>query len=57
MSANIEKVFENDTVPEVADSMLKTGFNGYPVSNENNDVVGIITQTDLLKLVFKLESE
>lgn len=57
MSKNVEKVFENDSIAEVAELMLKTGFNGYPVSNDNDDVVGIITQSDLLKLIIDLESE
>ncbi|WP_413824794.1 MULTISPECIES: CBS domain-containing protein [unclassified Methanobrevibacter] len=57
MSTNIQKVYENDSISEVAEKMLETGFNGYPVSNEDNDVVGIITQSDLLKILIDLESQ
>ena len=35
--------------------MIETGYNGLPVV-EGNDLVGIITQTDILRLIEKLES-
>ena len=35
--------------------MIETGYNGLPVV-EDNEVIGIITQTDILKLIEKLES-
>jgi CBS domain-containing protein len=34
---------------------METGFNGLPVV-ENDKVIGIITQTDILRLIEKLES-
>lgn len=35
--------------------MMDTGYNGLPVVEDNN-VIGIITQTDILRLIAKLES-
>ena len=43
------------TISEVAKIMIETGYNGLPVV-EGNDLVGIITQTDILRLIEKLES-
>lgn len=34
---------------------MDTGYNGLPVVEDNN-VIGIITQTDILRLIAKLES-
>ena len=39
----------------VMDISFETGFNGLPVV-EDDKVVGIITQTDILRLIEKLES-
>jgi len=57
MSANVQKISENATIPELADAMLETGFNGYPVVNETDQVVGIVTQSDLLNLIYELETQ
>ena len=35
--------------------MIDTGYNGLPVV-ENDKIVGIITQTDILRLIAKLEA-
>jgi len=35
--------------------MMDTGYNGLPVV-EGDKIVGIITQTDILRLIEKLES-
>ncbi len=57
MSENVETISMNSSVPELADEMLKTGFNGYPVVNDNDQVIGIVTQTDLLKLIYEFETQ
>lgn len=57
MSQNVEKVSVKTPIPELAESMLKTGFNGYPVVSDADQVVGIVTQTDLLKLIYELETQ
>ena len=39
------------TVSEAAQIMLNEGFKGIPVLDESNDLVGIVTKTDMTKLV------
>ncbi|MCL2157096.1 MAG: CBS domain-containing protein [Methanobrevibacter sp.] len=57
MTTNIKKINEKATIAELANDMLETGYNGYPVVNEEDQVVGIITQSDLLALIIELENE
>jgi len=57
MTHSIKKIKTTSTIAELAKDMLKTGYNGYPVVNEEDQVVGIITQSDLLKLIITLENE
>ncbi len=57
MSTNVKKVSEDSSIAEIAINMLETGYNGYPVINEDDQVVGIITQSDLLDLIIELEME
>ena len=55
MSGNPTVTSKDTTISEVANVMMETGFNGLPVV-ENNELVGIVTQTDILRLIQKLES-
>ena len=55
MSSNPTFTSKDATISEVAKIMMDTGYNGLPVV-EGNAVVGIITQTDILRLIEKLES-
>jgi len=55
MSTNPTFVTKDMSITEVSEIMMETGFNGLPVV-EDDKVVGIITQTDILKLIEKLES-
>ena len=55
MSSNPTVTSRDATITEVAKIMIETGYNGLPVV-EGNEVVGIITQTDILRLIEKLES-
>ena len=55
MSSNPTFTSKDVTISEVAKIMMETGYNGLPVV-EDNQVVGIITQTDILRLIEKLES-
>jgi CBS domain-containing protein len=57
MSSNVQKISAEATVPELADAMLETGFNGYPVVNSQDQVVGIVTQSDLLELIYEIETQ
>ena len=55
MSSNPVFVSKDMSITEVSNIIMETGFNGLPVV-EDNSVVGIITQTDILRLIEKLES-
>ena len=55
MSSNPIFTSKDATISEVAKIMIETGYNGLPVVDDNK-VVGIITQTDILRLIEKLES-
>ena len=55
MSSNPVVTSKDATISEVAQIMMETGYNGLPVV-EDDKVVGIITQTDILRLIQKLES-
>ena len=55
MSSNPTVTTKDATISEVAKVMMDTGYNGLPVVEDDN-VVGIITQTDILRLIEKLES-
>ena len=55
MSVNPTYTSKETSISEVAKIMMETGFNGLPVV-EDSKVIGIITQTDILRLIEKLES-
>ena len=55
MSSNPTYTSEDASITEVAKIMIETGYNGLPVVGEGK-VIGIITQTDILRLIEKLES-
>jgi CBS domain-containing protein len=55
MSSNPTFVSKDMSITEVSKIIMETGFNGLPVV-EDNEVIGIITQTDILRLIQKLES-
>jgi CBS domain-containing protein len=55
MSTNPTVVSNDTPISEVAEIMIDTGYNGLPVV-ENDKVIGIITQTDILRLIAKLEA-
>ena len=55
MSTNPRFVTKDTCISDVARIMMETGFNGLPVV-EDDVVVGIVTQTDILRLIAKLEA-
>ena len=55
MSSNPVVTSKDATISEVAEIMMETGYNGLPVV-DGDELVGIITQTDILRLIQKLES-
>ncbi len=55
MSSNPQFVSKEMPISEISKIMIETGYNGLPVVDEGK-VIGIITQTDILRLIEKLES-
>ncbi|KZX12301.1 CBS domain-containing protein [Methanobrevibacter filiformis] len=55
MTSNVQELPTTATITESADAMLESGFNGFPVANDNGQIVGIITKSDLLSLIIELE--
>ena len=55
MSRNPRVVTKDVPITEVSKIMIETGYNGLPVV-EDDKVIGIITQTDILRLISKLEA-
>ena len=55
MSSNPSYVSKDMSISDISKIMMETGYNGLPVIEEGK-VVGIITQTDILRLIEKLES-
>lgn len=55
MSLNPTFVSKDMTITEVSEIIMETGYNGLPVV-DGDEGIGIITQTDILRLIEKLES-
>ena len=55
MSKHPRVVTKDVPITEVSKIMIDTGYNGLPVV-EDDKVIGIITQTDILRLISKLEA-
>jgi acetoin utilization protein AcuB len=54
MTAKPITVPQNYTVEETAEILLKNKISGAPVVNQNGEIVGIITQTDLFRVLISL---
>ena len=54
MTKNPITVPQNFTVEETAEVLLKNKISGAPVVDQNGDVVGMITQTDLFRVLIAL---
>ena len=57
MSTNVETISQYASIPQLADAMLETGYNGYPVVDDEDQIIGIVTQSDLLKLIYEIETQ
>ena len=57
MSTNVETISQDATIPQLADAMIETGYNGYPVVDYDDQIIGIVTQSDLLKLIYEIETQ
>lgn len=49
MKRNPEKLLSGTSVLEATDSLINERFHAYPVVNKNEELIGIVSTTDLLK--------
>jgi len=54
MTQNVKTVSGNASIEEVSNIMAENKFNGLPVLDEG-ELTGIITKTDLIKLIVERE--
>ncbi len=54
MTRNPVTVPQNYTIEETAEVLLKNKISGVPVVDQNGDLVGTITQTDLFRVIISL---
>ena len=54
MTKNPVTVFSTLTIDEVAEILLKKNISSAPVVDENGDIIGIITKTDILRVLIHL---
>ena len=57
MSEHVITVKDTDSIGEVAHIMLREKISGYPVINEEGQIVGIITMTDMYKLLDQMVAD
>ena len=53
MTKNVVTLTSNDTLYRAADIMVRKKFGAIPVVDSRKKLVGIITQSDVLKVVVK----
>ncbi|SHJ65089.1 tRNA nucleotidyltransferase (CCA-adding enzyme) [Anaerobranca californiensis DSM 14826] len=51
MSRNIVKVKENTSISEIQRALIQKDIGRVPVVDDNDNIIGIITRTDILKLI------
>ncbi|HTX61068.1 MAG TPA: CBS domain-containing protein [Methanobacterium sp.] len=54
MTQNVKTINENASIEEVSSIMVENNFSGMPVLEDGN-LTGVITKTDLMKLIVELE--
>lgn len=50
MTEDVEVVDPDDSIRSVLERLARADFNGFPVVTENDELVGIVTQGDLVRL-------
>ncbi len=55
MTQNVHTIEINSTLEDVSSMMMDENISGIPVLDDNGDVSGIITKTDLMKFIADLE--
>ena len=53
MTSKVDVANENTTVQEISAKLFAGDFNGLPIVDDNNHVVGIVTAIDVLKAIKK----
>lgn len=56
MTKQVVKVFDTDTLETVVDLILRHGDSGLPVLNSEHELVGLITEHDLLRVLYDIHS-
>ncbi|MBB5171887.1 CBS domain-containing protein [Texcoconibacillus texcoconensis] len=56
MTEDVQIVKEDDTVETCAKLLLKNNFTGLPVINDRDQMVGIVTESDLIKRMAHLKA-
>ena len=49
MTANVETVADTASIVDIAEKFLKSSFKRYPVVNEDGDLVGQVSRSDVLR--------
>lgn len=47
MTDEVETIHQEETIRDVLDRMIRTGHGGFPVVDDDGDLVGVVTRTDL----------
>jgi CBS domain-containing protein len=55
MHRNVEVIDTEDNITDVAKRLIDTGYRGMPVIDENNNLVGMINRSDILKVLIKYQ--
>ncbi|MDI6723400.1 MAG: CBS domain-containing protein [Methanobacterium sp.] len=55
MTQNVRTINEAATIADLSTFMLEEDFSGVPVVNEDHELAGIITKTDILNYIVELE--
>jgi CBS domain-containing protein len=51
MSSQIDVVKENNNIEQTSAKLFAGGFNGVPVVDDNDYIIGIVTAIDILKVI------
>jgi CBS domain-containing protein len=55
MTQNVRTIHEEKTIADASTFMIDEDFSGVPVTNDNGEITGMITKTDLMNFIAELE--
>jgi len=55
MTQNVKTVKPEDSITKTSAEMIETGYGGFPVLDDENSLIGIITKSDILDLIVEME--